>query len=395
MKEDSQCAKSLVGRWFQRLQNDYVLPAARILYLVGAAGSLLVVVGGLLVVLFLQTQIGQSPMQEPVPDIKMPGHRQLDLTSVSARLAPPTNITLHTQQITGPLKNGTIIGYFSADTVNGLAAYPEDTSILDGEDAALFKQIGFRLDKDGKQRTALVPSSALIDKINDQLTTPLSPFSQEYHLRVTARDIYGNASAPENVTFTLTFGSTPPSKTEPELKLTDYQRVARDIALIVDPSRTPAYFKAYKRALRVPGECGTTDNDTNFASDARNAFDVVKSKLTATNVKAFYAALCSAWRTARSDEVVARARAEEARGAVITRNAEARAQAELAAAGARLGLSATLAVVGSALVAFLVISMLLAFLAIENHSKAMQESVAAIAMKKNTAGNSDSTEAGV
>lgn len=393
MKGNLQRAISSVERWFRCVQSDYVLSAARVLYLVGAAGSLLVAVGGLVFVLFFQTQVWQSPAQEPVPDIKVPGHEPLDLNSVSARLSPPTNIAVHTQPLTGPLKSDTVVGYFTANTANGLVAYPEDIAILGGEDAALFTRIGFRLNKHDKRRTGLIPAPALIEKINGQLSTLTAPLTYKYQLRVAARDVYGNVSIPTNVTFALTYGSASPAKVESQMKLTDYQSVARDIALIVDPSRTPTYFKAYKRALRVPGECGTTDKDTSFASDARRVLNSLKSKLTVTNVEAFYAGLCSAWRTARNDEKAARASAEEARRAVIARNVQARAQAEVAAVGARLGRSTTLSVVGSALVTFLVISLLLAFLAIENHSKAVREAVEVIAAKKkNSAGDADSVE---
>jgi len=160
VKENLQYAISPIARWLRYFQSDRVLSAARVLHLVGAVSSLFVVVGGLIFV-FLQTQVWQSPIQEVVPDIKAPGHKPLDLNSVSARLSAPINITVHARQISSPLKSDTIVGYFTADTANGLAAYPEDVVILGGEGAALFKRIGFRPDKGGKRRTGLAPASEL------------------------------------------------------------------------------------------------------------------------------------------------------------------------------------------------------------------------------------------
>ncbi len=392
INENLQCTKSPVARWFRRLQSDYVLSVARIFFLVAAVGSLIVVIGGLVFVLFLQTQTWQSPSQEPVPAVSATPHKPLDLDSLSAHLAPPKNIAIHVKQINGPLKRNTIVGYFTADTPNGLAPYPEDVLILGGEDAILFKRIEVRLDRGRDKRTGLVPTTELIEQINNQMKILTAPRSRKFQLRAAARDKYGNVSAPANVTFSLTYGSAPTAQAE--LRLTDYQGVARDIALIVDPSRTPAYFKAYKRALRVPGECGASGNDTHFASDARRAFDGVKSKLTAANVEAFYAGLCSSWRKARSDEKAANASAVEARKLVMARNAEARAQAELAATAASLGRKVALGVVGSAFVTFLIISFLLAFLAIENHTKSVREVMEALLdTKKNSDENTDSREA--
>lgn len=371
--------------WFHKLQSDYVLSAARVIYLIFAVICILVAVGGLLVMLYFQMKTWQSPSQDPVPDVPEVSRRALDADSVSAFLAPPGNIKVHAEQVTNPVSEKSVVAYFSVDTPNSLAAFPEDIMILGGKDASFFKLRGVRYDKGKPKRSGLSPSSELVSQINDYLSSNAPLHSRNFQLKVAARDKYGTPSVPQEIVFSIAYGSAAVANeaVQPASNLTGFQEVARDIALVVDPSRTPDYFKAFKRANRLPRDCGANESDVEFSMDVRRVLDAVRSQLSADNIEAFYAGICTAWQNARRAEQSERAQAEEIRREIMARNSRARAETEFAAARARVGRYVTLGVIGAAIGLFLVISLLLAFLAIENHTKAVREVLAALLPERN------------
>jgi hypothetical protein len=227
-------------------------------------------------------------------------------------------------------------------------------------------------------RAGLVATQQLADLINGGVGQTRSQ-QRSFSVTVVARDRFGNTSRPTNVQVSILFG--PPAAT-PEPELTPLQALARDIATRLDPQHTTAYFDGYERALRVPSDCGTTAEDANFVANYRQAFETVKARLTASNIDAFYAGVCSAWSSAVADENSKRAAAQAAREAALARNAEAQAIHALGLFGGTIGQGVMLWIVKGAITTFLLASLSLAFLAIESHSRALRAAVQLISERK-------------
>lgn len=362
-------------------QGETVLRAARTVYLIAAIASLVVIVVGLIFALFFQVSTWKSANEIPLPRAYSPSSPTLSADNIGKFLIPPQNIRFmpSMSSIRAPLSDRSILGHFTADTPNGLARYPSDFNILGGKDAALFDRV-----RSAGKRSGLKPTRALISKVNGLLPTLRKPQSAMYELEVIARDRFGNISKPEIVSFSLTYA--PPSaksktsttfaaRAESAKKMTELQRLAKNIAFLVDPKRTPAYFAAYRRARAVPKKCGVSSDNATFISNFRRLFDQLRPKLRATNMEAFYTGVCSEWHRALSEQQVAQEKAREARASVIARNEAANAEAEGGRRLAAVGRDIALTVVGAALSAFLLISFLLAFLAIENHTRAVRRAV--------------------
>lgn len=362
-------------------QSETVLRAARTVYLIAAIASLVVIVVGLIFALFFQVSTWKSANEIPLPRAYRPSSPTLSADDVGKFLIPPQNIRFmpSMSSIRAPLSDRSILGHFTADTPNGLAPYPSDFNILGGKDAALFDRV-----RSAGKRSGLKPTRALISKVNGLLHTLRKPESATYELEVIARDRFGNMSKPEAVSFSLTYE--PPSaksktsttfaaRAESAKKMTELQRLAKDIAFLVDPKRTPAYFAAYRRARAVPRKCGASANNAVFISNFRRLFDQLRPKLRATNMGEFYTGVCSEWHRALSEQQAAQEKAREARASVIARNEAANVGAEGERMLAAVGRDIALTVVGAALSAFLLISFLLAFLAIENHTRAVRRAV--------------------
>jgi hypothetical protein len=332
--------------------------------------------------------------EEPLPPPYAGVAPKIDLAVVDTHLSVPTNIrfiqTLN--PIDQPLTGREILGHFVADAANGIAAYPADFDALHGSNSELFETTV--MSDSGQPRTALRASSALVQTINSKLPEYRIPQNVSYTLTVTARDRFGNVSEPADIAIDLTVGplsaaqpvvpvpaASPEAKAEPA-PLTDLQRIARDIALIVDPNRTPTYFAAYQRAVHLPEACRASDDDSAFVGNYRAALDHARAKLSARNLGGFYAGICEAWQRNLNEQEAARVQAQNAQTTVEMRNQSARVAAEARHVAAWAVRNLALMVVGGALSAFLSISLLLAFLAIENHSKAMREAVEAIAGAK-------------
>lgn len=374
-----------IRRWFQ---SDFVLSAAQKLYLLIAGLSLIAAVIGLAAVGVLELSTWRAAQQVPVPPPYVGKAASVNVDSVRAHLLPPQNIRfVVTRKFLGtPVTGDEVLGFFEADTANGLAQFPNDFDILGGTDAERFDrtQVAVRyMSKDGfvriVARAGLKPAKALVDELNAAASALHSSQQKTYALSVVARDRVGNRSSPVNVTFTVTYGSaaSAPATEQP----TDLEQIARDIALIIDPQKTPLYFDAYNRALRIPEECGTTKDNAGFSTEYGNTFRQLKGHLNASNIEGFYAGLCAAWKDAVLREAAEHERADVARFAAIRQNENARAMLTLEKFATVLGQSAALWFVKQALTIFLFVSVVLAFLAIERHVSRLREAVDTIADK--------------
>lgn len=364
------------------VQGEIVLPTARTIYLAIACLSLLALAGALLTALVFQAQSGRSASQVSVPGPYVAQIQPINLGTVRARLLPPTGVRFVATQgiISSAIGDDTVLGYFTAETPNGLASFPNDISILGGPDAALFEPVGSSYPGPATH-TALRPGPQLIAEIDAELSALTAPKARRFSLIVMARDAYGNVSSPTTLSFSIVYG--PPSAgvgaaTE---HLTELQRLARDIALMLDPTRIPPnyYMDLYQRAMREPATCSVETTNYAFVSQYRQAFEQLRTTLTPQNIGAFYDGVCEAWRQSVSDAQAAEENANAARASAIAQNMALEAQAEIANFAAKALRDAALAVAGGALLAFITISLFLAFLAMENHSKAMREAVEILA----------------
>ena len=386
-------------RWLLRLQSALVLPIARGVYLLIAMTCLVVVIGGILYVVFLQVSTVGQPALVAVPPADQAGEplldasdRAVDLALVQARLEPPSavrfNVTAGT--LSAPPSESQVLGHFVAETPNGLAPFPEGVSLIGGPDAELFERV-----RDGAgKRVGLAARAALVTELRDTLRDITEPTSRSFTVRVVARDTYGLPSAPAELSFALRLAPAPPAApatsaptVEPEP--TPLQAIARDIARTVEPEVNPAHFAAYKVAEQVPGRCGTKASDQRFLTNYRRAFDEVRPRLTASNVDAFYLGLCEAWQSVLAQEAAeaeqlqeeywaARQAAEYAREQALARNRDLMNQHERRVLEAQAQSWVTLSVIGGALGIFLSVALVLAFLALEGHSRAVRAAMEAM-----------------
>jgi hypothetical protein len=386
-------------QWLLRLQSAFVLPIARGLYLLIAVASLVTVIGGLLYVAFLQASVTAEPTMAPVPEpftgaapAVDTSARSVDLNLVGKRLAPPTNLrfVVDVATVSKPLQPGVVLGYFAADTPNALAPFPDGVSLLGGRDAPLFDRVA-----DPKHDAiGLAPRAALIDEIAERLRDGKGVESRPFEIRVVARDRYGIASEVADLVFSVRIGVPPTTGAarpvaEPQRPATELEKLAGEIAEVVEPTVNPARFDAYRVAVQAPSRCGTTDADRVFLGNYRRAFEELRPRLTAANVEAFYLGLCEAWNVTLRRESAEREQAQErwyserraaeqARAAVEARNHELlrRHAADVLQAKAQSVLATS--VVGVALVVFLSVALILAFLAIEGHSRAVRVAIEAM-----------------
>lgn len=369
------------GRW---LQSKFVLGTARKIYLVIASLSLLVAILAAAAVLVFQLWALKPAPEVPVPEARTPQPVSMDVSTVSRSLLPPTNVHFVPKPITGPLDQTDVVGYFDADTPNGLAAFPNDFDIFGGPDAAQFERVSVTVRYPTRVvvRAGLKPSAALLATIN-QAVSGTASIQPRYTVNVVARDRFGNTTRPTTVSFSLAFGATP---TAPQgagtVQLSDLQVLARAIALHIDPAKTPTYFDQYRRALRVPGQCGTSDDNADFLRGFKASFNALESQLTLSNIEPFYAGVCAAWEEGASKEIAARQASDGARSEAMAKNVAAKLASSVEKAGVNVAKYTALYVVISAVSAFLFISLFLAFLAIENHSDALRQAVDAIANRK-------------
>jgi hypothetical protein len=383
--------------WLLRIQNAF-LPLAKGIYLLVAVVSLITVIGGSLFVLYLQSVISLPvrTVSVPPPYSESPAKLgntpvpAMDLSLVSNHLAPPTNIRFKVtiDTITAPLREeDNILGYFLADTSNGLAS-PDGIDIPGGRDATLFERT---FDQEHKA-IGLKATAALIKEINDTLRDIHEQKERNFEIQVLARDQYRMLSDLTTISFTLRFGPKAPTPTTPEppmLEPTELGKIAGDIAKIVEPEANQARTVAYRQALEIPKQCKTSDQNQVFVANYRQAFEQVRTRLKKDNIKAFYAGLCEAWqdvlarqaaarRQVEDAQAAARRQVEDARAQALAFNNEASAKHQLEASAAQATTYVTMSIVGAALATFLSISLIVAFLAIEGHSRAIREAIKAM-----------------
>lgn len=348
--------KTSRGRWFQ---SKFVLSTARKIYLFIAVISLLTIIFGLVAVAILEIPDLRSPPKAEI------GPVTVNTEAVAKSLQPPGNVRFIAAppEINQPLAFGEAVGYFDADTQNGLAPFPNDFDILGGKDAALFDRIpvDVRFPDRTVRRAGLRPNSALLDEINKTLASSIQGKRQTFTLRVIARDRFGAISPPQDISFTLTYGYAS-EQASPESQMTELQKLARDIALLVDPEKSPAYFDAYNQAMKEPSVCGASVDNLDFVLGYANAFAELKPQLRNSNIESFYAGVCIAW-----GQGVASVNAE--RSALAAKRTDLAAQKITA----KVIQGIVLYVVGGAVSTFLMISLFLAFLAMENHAEALRQ----------------------
>jgi hypothetical protein len=367
------------GRW---LQSRFVLGTARKIYLVIASISLLIAILAFAAALIIQLWSFKPLHQVPVPEARMPQPVSMDSSKVAESLMPPKNVRFEVHRIANPLDANDVVGYFNADTPNGLAAYPNDFDLFGGVDAAQFERVPVNVRFPDKVvvRAGLRPTSALLAEINSAITAATGDQRKTFTLNVVSRDRFGNTSNPAPISFTLVYGG---SQTDSSAETsTDMQQLARNIAVHLDPARTTTYFDQYRRAMRIPSDCGTIETNQDFVRGFGKAFDELKTKLNVSNIAAFYAGVCTAWREGVSDEEGKQQTAENSRNDSIAKNMTEATKDEISKVGLSGAKYTALTIVGSAICAFLFISLFLAFLAMENHSEALKQAVQAIAGKK-------------
>ncbi len=393
VREDGKSGR----RWVLQFQSAYVLPLARGIYLLIALACLAAVVGGIGYAIYLQVSVGDPPSLVEVPPpyqgsgpVGQMTDSAVDLGLVQSRLEPPTNIrfVVTVGTLSEPPSVGQVLGHFAADTRNGLAPFPDGVSLLGGPDAEFFERV-----RDGSgKRIAFAARPSLIDELGDALRDIERPTDRVFTIRVVARDRYGVASVPTDISFTLALGPKPTSAappSAPERQPTELEVIAREIARAVEPEVNPAHFAVYNAALKVPGRCGTTDSDQTFLANYRRVVEEMRPRLTAANVDAVYLGLCEAWKSALEREAAAREEAEqrqraaqrsadEARARAIAHNNELRQRHESRIAEVKAQTMQTLTLIGGAFALFLSVALVLAFLAIEGHSRAVRAAMEAM-----------------
>jgi hypothetical protein len=371
-------------QWANKLQGEIVLPTARTIYLAIASISLLAAVLGLLVALSMQILSVGSAQKDRVPDVNNSGVISIDVSAVGAHLSPPKNIrfVMTAGQLHERPTPGSMLGYFDADTANGLPTYPNDFSIIGGPDVELFDRVPISIPNG--QRAGLAPTVALATRLDVNPQSYKRATTHTFHLKVIARDNYGNSSAADVAVVIntgpapLSFNTPSPAPVPQVEQVTDLQRLASEIAGKADPSHGAAFFDIYKRAQRVPSDCDARDDQT-FLGEYRRAFEGTRQLIQVGNTEGLFAGVCEAWRQALQRRAQEIAQQEAERQSVIVHNLESELKHD-AAVSVRKGIrNLALSLVGGALIAFITICLFLAFLAMENHTKAMREAIEAIA----------------
>lgn len=384
------------------IQSNVYLPAARGVLLIGALIACLVGILGILVAGYFQTQAWQRASTPPLPPPYSEKAPKFSMDIVAARITGPGNIRFESDAglLSSPLGKNDVIGHFLADTVNGLAPPPNDFTLLGGTDARFFTGVrgllGARADGHprllGKPQAAFRYGLLASDELNDLITKTITAGktqSQPFTVRIVAFDKFGNKSAPQDVTFTLRFGPKPPEPAkepqaaipeppppkpaEPKLEETPLTILAREIALIADPARGPAFFEAFRKASELPVACGVPKNDTAFLTNYREAFEFAKKRLTPENIMgAFLPSVCEAWRAGIAAQRTAEAEATAKRLQAMAEAQAAEAKASILRAAAQVSRNLALWVVLGAVGVLVILSLPLALLLLENHSSALR-----------------------
>ncbi|MBI3438685.1 MAG: hypothetical protein HY054_08580 [Proteobacteria bacterium] len=173
-----------------------VLRTARGLYLLAACVSLALLTLAVVIAFVAQLTTFRFNVDEPVPAVHPPQAEAIAVSDVAARLLPPTSprFVQDPAIITTTLTKDQPLGYFYADTPNGLAAYPNDFDLIGGPDAA-----SFVLERHSNGHTGLRPTSEFADRINAARTAHSTATTESFTVRVVARDTAGLRSTPTDV----------------------------------------------------------------------------------------------------------------------------------------------------------------------------------------------------
>ena len=368
----------------RRVQSDLVLRTARGFYLIVACISLGLILLGVIVAVIAHATTYRFTLDQPVPEVRPPQAEAIALEDVAARLSAPHNLRFVQDPpvIDFVISAGQPLGYFEADTPNGLPSYPNDFELVGGEHAGFFS-----FDRHpGNRRSGLRATAALAEHINGHRANLTTTAAQQLNIQVVARDSAGQRTQPTDITVSLLIG--PPGSAPPEPAPTQapadaptpLQALAREVALAIDPNQTDVYFDVLRRALQTPRRCGARDSDE-FVTQYRRGFEHVRGALNANNVDLFFRGVCDAWTNAIARGEARYNEEQAAANAIAQRNLERRMELEGQKILARTVRNISLGVVGSALLAFLTVALFLAFLAMEGHSKALRDAVEAIAGK--------------
>lgn len=390
----------------RRLEAEIYLPAARTVLFVAALLCALGVGIGLLVAGYFDVSSRQSATRVTLPQEYEQKQPKIELEGIRARLIGPTNIRFEVfaNPVSSAEEAAAALGKLLADTPNGLARKPQDFELLGGTDIDYFELVH-----------GLEPGTSYFVPGRDKTLARLPPFttglagtdkfleligkaqeaggvhSRTFEIRIRARDTLGNTSPPQNLRFEVRFGPAPlptpepdrppppvqtaPPEPEPQQQ-TPLEKLAREIALAVDPERGANFVDVRAKALLVPQQCGSSPYDAIFVWNFEQAFTAVKGLLTLANVsRGFFPSVCQAWRAAVEHERQAAAAAQAERLKVQAAYELERLKVEAANVASRALRNGTLTFVLAAVVVLLLLSLPIGLLLIESHSQAMRRIV--------------------
>ena len=373
-----------IKAWSDKLRGYSMLDVGRTTVVIAASLSVLLVVGGLLVAFVYEMGTWSKPSKLPVPRLYNEKPIVIDVNVLDARLAPPTNVRFVNTigPISSALKKNQILGYFTAQSANKLAAPPKDFLIIGGADSEYFER---RIDT-RNNRSVLVPSSALLNFIENQLAPETGSKTHNFFLTLLAYDEAGNRSEPTSVPIPLVMGKlavAPKEGTDtPGVQATQsaLDTLASEIAFSVHPERPPKadFMTVFKIARGVPKRCNVASNDAQFLENYRRAFDHLKGRLTAANVESVFMGLCDAWSTAVAEERSALTLSKRNREEMMQYNYQVLAEDQRHDVGLRSSRNFWLLIVLSTIGVFFLLVLLLALLSIERHTRALHSHINAL-----------------
>jgi len=360
---------------------DGLMRSARKIYFVIAFIAFALIILALITTIVSQLfTIETSYDETPVPKKYVSTGMTPDLSVINKRLSPPVNVRF--VPIKGifllPIKIGQVLGYVRADSPNDLAKFPGDLAIIGGVD-------GSTVDRAKNKKTGqsvLTFSSVLVDEINNSMKNSPDGITRSFDLTVLMYDEFLNRSEPINLNFSIQFTSNKKDITNPGIVTPDIsstkpktlQDLALRISTFVDPSGTDKQFAAYKRAMEIPTFCIRKESEE-FISFFSNSFSKLKSEIQPVQIEAFYLGVCDAWKTAIASEEKKAAQVEAKRNAVEESNMKKFAVMKARVTTAKIVRNYSIAGLSSAIGVFLLICIIFAFMRIEDHYRAIRDSL--------------------
>lgn len=347
-----------------RLQSRVLLPFARVVMLWAAAivFVLFLISAGIAVLL--------SALSVRVPLLSEPAPPHVSSEEAAAKIDLPLEVEMQTARVDRDrLAAGDLLA-----VVQGATPYDpvRSVTILAGTDADKFSSGSTSGVAPGPAAPAALLPQAIEKPVRITATAAMvadlkaNPGAAKvYRVQLQAAGDDGRHS--ERFELTVYFPSNVNSSANqavqtvepPAPPASDAEFAAQEVALIVDPARTPVFFEAYQRALRDIGSCQPNNG---FAGELRGEIEANKAKLKRHSAFRFIATVCELWRVD-----VARAAMEEAR------RETALANAAMESLSARSGAYVAGYSAFGALVMFLMLALALALLAIENHVRVIRD----------------------